>query len=232
MLRKSGDLAAEAEDLLGPTIHELRPYWTMRRLDQTIREGGYLTPKLYVPKAVWLTVREDVREDGSPMEEPLGKRSNSDSSSPVRIPAVEAKITACGKVRTCLESMAGVDPDDVGSALRELEALEEIMISLHSSLSRKLGVGSTWSSKGSGSGASGSGSTSEDWSGQDDSTPSKSTTGGKVRNVIGLGRDFSKSMGRMRGVGKSSSGSGSSSDGTEYLSSLQRLFSAGQILGK
>lgn len=31
----------------------MRPYWLMKILSKTIRDGGYLTPKIYVPKSVW-----------------------------------------------------------------------------------------------------------------------------------------------------------------------------------
>lgn len=30
-----------------------RPYWVLRLLRRTVTFGGYLTPRLYVPKNVW-----------------------------------------------------------------------------------------------------------------------------------------------------------------------------------
>jgi hypothetical protein len=36
-----------------PASVHLRPFWFMRILSKSIQSGGYITPKLYVPKAVW-----------------------------------------------------------------------------------------------------------------------------------------------------------------------------------
>ncbi len=36
-----------------PASIVFKPFWLMRVLSKTISTGGYLTPKIYVPKAVW-----------------------------------------------------------------------------------------------------------------------------------------------------------------------------------
>eukprot|EP00953_Heterococcus_sp_UTEX-ZZ885_P012444 7134-Heterococcus_DN1.PRE.3 len=40
-----------------PSSLARRPYWVMRLLRQTILQGGYLSPRLFVPKGVWAQVR-------------------------------------------------------------------------------------------------------------------------------------------------------------------------------
>jgi hypothetical protein len=39
-----------------PALDARRPYWLMRLIRQTIKEGGYLTPNLFVPRGVWAQV--------------------------------------------------------------------------------------------------------------------------------------------------------------------------------
>ena len=36
-----------------PDEQPLRPFYFMRLIQKTIREGGFITENLYVPKAVW-----------------------------------------------------------------------------------------------------------------------------------------------------------------------------------
>jgi len=66
-----------------------RPYWMMRTLLSTITTGGFLTPKLYVPKIVWL--QRDVK-----------------------ISSVQAKLAACYPVIESLQKLQMINFEEIG----------------------------------------------------------------------------------------------------------------------
>ncbi|KAF8940375.1 hypothetical protein BGZ47_007782 [Haplosporangium gracile] len=65
-----------------PTDPFLRCFWVMRQLEQTMTTGGFLTRKVHVPRQVWY------------------QRATS-----VRLPAAEAKVSACHTITLMLEQM-------------------------------------------------------------------------------------------------------------------------------
>ncbi|KAG0036067.1 hypothetical protein BGZ82_004729 [Podila clonocystis] len=101
----------------------------MRRLEQTMTQGGFLTRRLFVPRTIWY-------------------------QSLVRLPAAESKTSACQTLHSLLNKMSlqaqrgiltlmvepggGVDGDqDRTMILRELEALEAATVQIQNKLSKK-----------------------------------------------------------------------------------------------
>jgi len=65
-----------------------RPYWLMKILAVTMTRGGYMTPKLYVPKNVWFQ---------------LG----------AKFTAIETKFTSCETILIYLQKMKDMDMSDI-----------------------------------------------------------------------------------------------------------------------
>jgi hypothetical protein len=106
----------------------LRCFWLIRRLEQTMTTGGFLTKRMYVPRAIWY-------------------------QSLVRLPAVDTKISACQRLQTLFNQLAkmsqngqlnllvesGPDGDtDRMTILKELEAIESSANQVQAKLSKKL----------------------------------------------------------------------------------------------
>ncbi|KAF9322018.1 hypothetical protein BG003_008209 [Podila horticola] len=113
-----------------PADQYFRAFWLMRRLEQTMTQGGFLTRKLFVPRTIWY-------------------------QSLVRLPAAESKTSACQTLHSMLNKMSlqaqrghltlmvepggGVDGDQNRTMiLRELEALEAATVQIQNKLSKKL----------------------------------------------------------------------------------------------
>lgn len=99
-----------------PTEALLRPFWLMRCLYQTLAHprGGYLSSKLFVPKDVW-------KVKG------------------VKIKNVEDKIASCDLLTAALQKLERVDTCDADAVLVEMQAFEEVVKQVRTTLSRKLG---------------------------------------------------------------------------------------------
>jgi len=96
----------------------------MRRIEQSMLGGGFVTKKMYVPRAIWY-------------------------QSLVRLPAADSKISACQTLMTILTKMAkmnllvfaggGAESDvERMTVLKELDALETAAHQVQSKLSKKL----------------------------------------------------------------------------------------------
>ncbi|KAF9201496.1 hypothetical protein BGZ49_008260 [Haplosporangium sp. Z 27] len=111
-----------------PTDPYLRCFWLMRRLEQTMTTGGFLTKRMYVPRTIWY-------------------------QSLVRLPAADSKMSACQTLNTLFTKLAKqsqsghlnllVEGGPEGDAermtiLKELEALETAAINVQTKLSKKL----------------------------------------------------------------------------------------------
>ncbi|KAF9392697.1 hypothetical protein CPB97_010931 [Podila verticillata] len=112
-----------------PADQYFRAFWLMRRLEQTMTQGGFLTRRLFVPRTIWY-------------------------QSQVRLPAAESKTSACLTLQSLLNKMdiqsqrghltlmvepgGGADGDqDRTLILRELEALEAATVQIQNKLSKK-----------------------------------------------------------------------------------------------
>jgi hypothetical protein len=71
-----------------PNDPYLKPFWLMNLLERTMTTGGYLTPKLFIPRHLWL-------------------QGN------VKLTSVDAKISSCEVVSTCLEKLAKTSYKDM-----------------------------------------------------------------------------------------------------------------------
>ncbi|KAF7729246.1 hypothetical protein EC973_004776 [Apophysomyces ossiformis] len=88
----------------------------MDRLRQSMKEGGFVTRRLHIPKEFWF-------------------------QSGVRLPALDAKIETCRLLLIALKPMkARTDFDNMSSAYTELSGLERILEQIHYSFSKKLGI--------------------------------------------------------------------------------------------
>ncbi|KAF9347415.1 hypothetical protein BGX26_001087 [Mortierella sp. AD094] len=115
-----------------PADPYLRCFWFMHMLEQTMTTGGFLSPKLYVPRNIWY------------------------QKTSIRLPAVEAKILACqglcqlldqmvaqskaGKLTLLVEVGGNVEKGerDRNELLKELESLENLTLDLWAKLSKKM----------------------------------------------------------------------------------------------
>ncbi|KAG0182458.1 hypothetical protein DFQ28_004100 [Apophysomyces sp. BC1034] len=89
----------------------------MERLRKSIKEGGFVTGRLHIPKEFWL-------------------------QSGIRLPALDAKIETCRLLLIALKPMkARTDFDNASSANTELTALERTLEQIQYSFSKKLGIG-------------------------------------------------------------------------------------------
>ncbi|KAF9130566.1 hypothetical protein BGW39_002922 [Mortierella sp. 14UC] len=107
-----------------PTDSTLRCFWLMRKIEQSMLGGGFVTKRMYVPRAVWY-------------------------QSLVRLPAADSKISACQTLVTILTKMAKINmlvPAGGGpegdiermTVLKELDSLESAAHQAQSKLSKKL----------------------------------------------------------------------------------------------
>ncbi|KAF8924030.1 hypothetical protein BGZ58_002254 [Dissophora ornata] len=110
----------------------LRCFWFMHLLAQTMTSGGFLSPKLYVPKVIWY------------------------QKTLIRLPAIDAKINACHIISQILERMTaqskngklnlmvqlGKDVEkaekDRNRVLKELETIEAAALEQWTKLSKKM----------------------------------------------------------------------------------------------
>ncbi|KAG0290993.1 hypothetical protein BGZ98_003211 [Dissophora globulifera] len=136
----------------------LRCFWFMHLLEQTMTTGGFLSPKLYVPKMIWY------------------------QKAMIRLPAIDAKIYTCQTISQVLERLTAqsksgqlsllvkMDKDvekaerERSRVLNELEALETMTVEHWTRLAKKMsfinrpgklsgtgGGGVGWAGSGSGS---------------------------------------------------------------------------------
>ncbi|KAF9284157.1 hypothetical protein BGZ68_004852 [Mortierella alpina] len=113
-----------------PTDPYLRCFWLMRRLEQSMTTGGFLTKRMYVPRAIWY-------------------------QSLVRLPAIDAKVNACqtltalfsklatqsqkGLLNLMVDGGGGAEGDaERMTVLKELESLEQAANQVQAKLSKKL----------------------------------------------------------------------------------------------
>ncbi|KAG9066306.1 hypothetical protein KI688_001529 [Linnemannia hyalina] len=107
-----------------PSDPTLRCFWLMRRIEQSMLSGGFVTKRMYVPRAIWY-------------------------QSLVRLPAADSKISACQTLVTILTKMAKINmlvaagggPEgDVErmTVLKELDSLETAAHQVQVKLSKKL----------------------------------------------------------------------------------------------
>ncbi|KAF9343939.1 hypothetical protein BGX34_006208 [Mortierella sp. NVP85] len=111
-----------------PSDPYLRCFWLMRRLEQTMTTGGFLTRRMYVPRAIWY-------------------------QSLIRLPAADTKMNACqtlsnlcnkllkqmqnGSLNLMVEGGPEADAERL-AVLKELEGLETAAHQVQSKLSKKL----------------------------------------------------------------------------------------------
>ncbi|KAG0272998.1 hypothetical protein BGZ95_011197 [Linnemannia exigua] len=107
-----------------PTDSTLRCFWLMRRIEQSMLGGGFVTKRMYVPRSIWY-------------------------QSLVRLPAADSKISACQTLVAILTKMAkmnmlvaaGGGPEgDIErmTVLKELDSLESAAHQVQAKLSKKL----------------------------------------------------------------------------------------------
>lgn len=117
-------------DLSQPTVSLVRrPFHLMRQIAASIETGGYITPRLYIPKSLW-------------------------SQSGVKLVAIETKVRTLDILLTGMEGLEKFDdfllspqsPLDVSGAkeyvsrfVKELDSFEGLMDGIQSTLSKKLG---------------------------------------------------------------------------------------------
>lgn len=103
-----------------PTLH--RPFHLMQQILLSIEQGGYVTPRLYIPKQVW-------------------------SQAGVKLVAVETKVRMLDLLSTGLEGVEGrgreLERGRGEGMVRELEAFEGLMEGIQSTLAKKLGYGTS-----------------------------------------------------------------------------------------
>lgn len=99
-----------------PQSSLLRPYWLMRCLYQTIAHprGGYLTNKLFVPRAVWQIPG-------------------------VKLKNVPDKIANCDLLTAGLMKLARTDMYDAEAILEEIQSFENVMDHVQNIWNKKLG---------------------------------------------------------------------------------------------
>jgi hypothetical protein len=99
-----------------PAEHNLRPFWLMRCLYETIAhpKGGYLTASLFIPHGIWFVKN-------------------------VKLKNIEDKVANCKLVTIALRKLATVDADDADAVLEEMQNMESVLDKAQLSLSKKLG---------------------------------------------------------------------------------------------
>ncbi|CAJ0918429.1 5032_t:CDS:2 [Entrophospora sp. SA101] len=98
---------------LPPNDIHLKPFWLMRLLERTMTTGGYLTPKLYIPRHLWLQGH-------------------------AKLNALETKISSCDVVLNCLLRLTKSSINDMDALAKELEGIDLILDGLQNSLARKI----------------------------------------------------------------------------------------------
>nr|CAG8469207.1 7892_t:CDS:2 [Entrophospora candida] len=96
-----------------PNDIHLKPFWLMRLLERTMTTGGYLTPKLYIPRHLWLQGH-------------------------AKLNALETKISSCDVVLNCLLRLTKSSINDMDTLAKELEGIDLILDGLQNSLARKI----------------------------------------------------------------------------------------------
>jgi hypothetical protein len=94
-------------------VRELRPFWIIQLLEQSISNGGYITANLYIPKCVW-------------------------QMKSVRLQSLEVKTAQCDRVREALEHMTRLELDELGKIQKELEAFDALLNNARNTLAKKL----------------------------------------------------------------------------------------------
>ncbi|CAG8611927.1 12720_t:CDS:2 [Gigaspora margarita] len=108
---------------LPPNDVHLKPFWLMRLLERTMTTGGYLTPKLYIPRNLWLQGH-------------------------AKLASIDAKISSCDVVLNCLLKLSKTSVDDMDVLMKVLEGIEPIIEGLQNSLARKLSYVESTNGKG------------------------------------------------------------------------------------
>ncbi|CAG8834153.1 34276_t:CDS:2, partial [Racocetra persica] len=92
-------------------------------LERTMTTGGYLTPKLYIPRNLWLQGH-------------------------AKLTSIDAKISSCDVVLNCLIRLSKTSVDDMDVLIKVLEGIEPIIEGLQNSLARKLSYVESTNGKG------------------------------------------------------------------------------------
>ena len=94
----------------------LRPFWFLRCIYQTIAHprGGYISTRLFIPSSIWRVQN-------------------------VKLKSVDEKISACDLLSAALSKLAQVDTFDAGAVFEEMQFLENVMVQVQTSLSKRLG---------------------------------------------------------------------------------------------
>ncbi|CAI2163092.1 5909_t:CDS:2 [Funneliformis geosporum] len=111
--------------LFEPTPNDLHlnPFWLMKKLERTMTTGGYLTPKLFIPRNLWLQGH-------------------------VKLVAIDTKMSSCEVVSTCLMKLSKTTYNDMDKLAKELECIDPILEGLQNSLARKLNYVESTNGKG------------------------------------------------------------------------------------
>ncbi|CAG8444760.1 16863_t:CDS:2 [Funneliformis mosseae] len=79
-----------------PNDLHLNPFWLMKLLERTMTTGGYLTPKLFIPRNLWLQGH-------------------------VKLAAIDTKISSCEVVSTCLMKLTKTTFNDMDNLAKGLQ---------------------------------------------------------------------------------------------------------------
>lgn len=89
------------------------PYWLMRNLASSIESGGYVTPKVYVPRAVWF-------QNGA------------------KFTAITSKYESCELLLDFLAKLQEENPEDPEHLCKELDTFCASLTEIQNSLARNL----------------------------------------------------------------------------------------------
>jgi len=95
-----------------PADITFRPFWVMKVMAKTVQSGGFLTPKIYVPKSVWF-------QDG------------------MKFLALRTKIESCAAINESLLKMKEIPIDDPEVA-KELELFCTLLGSIQNTLAKTM----------------------------------------------------------------------------------------------
>eukprot|EP01119_Soliformovum_irregulare_P022945 TRINITY_DN7934_c0_g1_i5.p1 TRINITY_DN7934_c0_g1~~TRINITY_DN7934_c0_g1_i5.p1 ORF type:complete len:352 (-),score=82.24 TRINITY_DN7934_c0_g1_i5:140-1195(-) len=96
-----------------PSQPLFRPFWLMKVLATTMKDGGHLTPKVYVPKAVWY-------------------------QSGLKIASINTKMASCLAISEALTRLQKIDMKDTDMVLRELDTFCVQIVQIQNSLAKAL----------------------------------------------------------------------------------------------
>ncbi|KAJ3106595.1 60S ribosomal protein L17 [Phlyctochytrium planicorne] len=96
-----------------PRDGDRRAFWLMRLLANSMKNGGFLTNELYVPRHVWY-------------------------QSGAKFVAIEAKFNACESIHIALKRFIDVDMNQVQQIAQLLEEFESLTDNIRQTLSKKL----------------------------------------------------------------------------------------------